>query len=87
MEQKILSKVAVEFLQHRERDYTGSSELYRMLSGFVAADRDLLDVASFGTYSMTKPISWRSALFADALQSRNSDNVLSKSAPTNKHGR
>jgi hypothetical protein len=48
MEQEILSRVAVEFLQHRERDYTGSSELYGMLSGFVVEDPDLLDIASFG---------------------------------------
>lgn len=49
MGQKILSTVAAEFFQHRERDYTGSSELYRMLSGFVAADPSLLEIASFGT--------------------------------------
>ena len=49
MENEILSRVAVEFLQHRERDYTGSSGLYRKLSGFVAADSELLEIASFGT--------------------------------------
>jgi hypothetical protein len=49
MENEILSRVAVEFLQHGERDYTGSSGLYRKLSGFVAADSELLEIASFGT--------------------------------------
>ena len=49
MESEILSRVAVEFLQHGERDYTESSGLYRKLSGFVAADSELLEIASFGT--------------------------------------
>jgi uncharacterized protein DUF2332 len=48
MAQASLSFVATKFSRYAEQDYRGSSELYQLLSGFVAKSPELLQIASHG---------------------------------------